>query len=311
MKLLKIKHVELLIGIAALTACEQAESPHVAQHCKSYTQIPDMIDLPGGDYIMGSDEAYREERPARSVTVGAFSILSHEVTNREYKAFVDATGYVTVAEQVPDPALHPDIPKDKLKAGSAMFVSPLESKTPGWWEFREGANWKHPEGKNVNTSLDMDSPVVHVAYPDALAYAKWRGGDLPTEAEWEYAARGGLEGQIYAWGNSFPEKGEPARANTWQGAFPLQDTATDGFKGLAPIACFESNGYGLYDMTGNVWEWVKDADAQANRGTIKGGSFLCAPNYCARYRPAAKQPQELDFSTNHIGFRIVTRGEGT
>ncbi len=255
---------------------------------------------------MGSNRAYPEERPVRTKAIPAFKILSHEVTNGEFKAFTQATGYITLAERAPDPALHPGISKDKLVAGSAVFVSPLESKSPGWWDFRVGANWQRPLGPQDSEAIDMDKPVVHIAYADALAYAVWRGGDLPTEAEWEYAARGGLNGQTYAWGEVPPGEGPP-RANTWQGAFPFQNKAEDGFKGLAPPACYPPNGYGLYDMTGNVWEWVKGADTGLNRGTIKGGSFLCAPNYCARYRPSARQPQELDFSTNHIGFRIVMR----
>ena len=302
-----VKISGLFFTCLCLTACGKSGPETFRAVCKPLADIPEYVSIPAGSFQMGSNEAYREERPVRTETVGAFKMLSHEVTNREYQAFVEATGYVTVAERAPDPALHPDIPKDQLVAGSAIFLSPLESRSPGWWEFRKGANWKYPEGPDGGI-FDPDKPVIHIAYPDALAYAKWRGGDLPLESEWEYAARGGLDGQTYAWGETPVNEGPP-RANTWQGAFPIQDIATDGNKGLARPACYPPNGYGLYDMTGNVWEWVKEADGARNAGTIKGGSFLCAPNYCARYRPAAKQPQELDFSTNHIGFRIVIREE--
>ena len=185
----------------------------------------------------------------------------------------------------------------------------LGENTAGRWRFIEGASWKAPDGPGSNILKTLDHPVNHIAYADALAYAKWAGGDLPSEAQWEYAARGGLDGAIYDWGDVEPDKQDLPRANTWQGIFPVINRASDGYLASAPVGCYEPNGYGLYDMTGNVWEWVKDSNPQANQGVIKGGSFLCADNYCRRYRPAARHPKELDFSTNHIGFRVVYPSE--
>lgn len=268
---------------------------------------PRRLSLSGGSFMMGSKKFYREEAPVREVFVDPFEIDAHEVTNRQFKAFVDATGYVTLAERPPDPALHPDIPADRLAPGSAVFVMGGDDRDAGIWEFREGANWREPLGPGSGLDGKMDRPVVHVAYEDALAYADWAGGDLPTEAEWEYAARGGLDGADYAWGDVEPDDMPAPPANTWQGIFPFINMGTDGYAGLAPVGCYAANGYGLYDMMGNVWEWVKDADPDRNQGLIKGGSYLCAENFCRRYRPAARYPQELDFSTNHIGFRVVYR----
>lgn len=259
--------------------------------------------IQGGEFEMGSNTAYPEEKPVRRETVGHFFMSKQEVSNAEFKAFVDSTGYETIAERTPDPALHADIPADQLTAGSAIFVPP-KTKAEYWWQFMSGANWRQPMGPGSNIAGKMDVPVVHIAYADAAAYAQWAKGRLPSETEWEYAARGGLKGATYSWGETPPQKGTP-RANTWQGIFPLVDKGEDGFMGAAPTGQYEPNGYGLYDMTGNVWEWVSDRNTERNIGLIKGGSFLCADNFCRRYRPAAKQPQELDFSTNHIGFRIV------
>jgi len=266
--------------------------------------------LPGGRFRMGSEDFYAEEGPVRDAEVGPFSIDAHEVTNRQFKAFVDATGYITVAERNPDPALHPDIPASQLVPGSAVFVLTVADQNGGFWRFEKGATWRAPKGPGSAIDALMNYPVVHVAYEDALAYARWAGGDLPTEAEWEFAARGGLDGAPYAWGNEKPDDAPSPRANTWQGIFPVINSAADGYAGAAPVGCYPPNAYGLYDMSGNVWEWVKDSAPDRNEGLIKGGSYLCAENYCQRYRPAARQPQELDFSTNHIGFRVVYRDAG-
>lgn len=266
--------------------------------------------IPAGTFKMGSEAFYPEEGPVREIELPAFRIDVHEVTNRQFSEFVNETGYITNAERKPDPALHPDIPVDQLVAGSAAFKLSFDSKVAGRWHFIPDANWRQPEGPGSSIEGLMDNPVVHIAYADALAYAKWAGGDLPTEAEWEYAARGGLESAQYSWGDVAPDNMPTPMANTWQGVFPLLNTAKDGFYGSSPVGCYELNGYKLADMTGNVWEWVKQddpANQAKNLGLVKGGSYLCAENYCQRYRPAARHPQELDFSTNHIGFRVVYR----
>ncbi|MEN0651758.1 MULTISPECIES: formylglycine-generating enzyme family protein [Hyphobacterium] len=266
------------------------------------SEAPAFIAIAGGRFIMGSERGYPEEAPEREVSVGAFALTTHEITNADFSRFVEATGYVTVAERAPDPALHTDIPREALVAGSAVFVPPTGAEY--WWQFVPGASWQAPEGPGSDISDRADHPVVHVAYDDVLAYANWVGGRLPTEAEWEFAARGGLEQAIYAWGDTPPHEGTP-RANTWQGLFPVINDADDGYIGSAPVGEFDANGYGLHDMTGNVWEWVAAPDRQSNMGLIKGGSFLCSDNFCRRFRPSANQPQELDFSTNHIGFRVA------
>lgn len=264
---------------------------------------------------MGSDSHYSEEGPSRNVTLPAFKIDPFEVTRARFKNFVDETGYVTTAERKPDPRLHPGIPADKLVAGSALFTMALGENTAGRWQFVPGASWRSPDGpkpdrpesdrQGSNITAEYNHPVNHVSYEDARTFAKWAGGDLPSEDQWEFAARGGLIGAAYEWGDTPPDQQDIPRANTWQGIFPVINKATDGYLASAPVGCYEANGFGLYDMTGNVWEWVKETDPEANQGVIKGGSFLCADNYCRRYRPAARHPQELDFSTNHIGFRVA------
>lgn len=266
------------------------------------------MSIPAGLARIGSNDAYPEEAPVRTVSVSALRMDAYEVTNRAFKAFVDATGYITVAERAPDPLLHPDLPQGALVAGSAVFDTKAMARSGSWWTFSAGANWRRPEGPGSSIEQRMSHPVVHIAYADALAYAAWKGGDLPTEAEWEYAARGGKVDAVYEWGDDAPDEG-PVRANTWQGAFPIENSARDGFKGSSPVGCFPPNGYGLHDMTGNAWEWVKDSGEGdgGNWGVIKGGSYLCAPNYCRRYRPSARQAQERDFSASHIGFRLVYR----
>ncbi len=296
----------LLAAGLAFAACS-AETTSAGRDCGGDGQATRSI--PGGVFAMGADDAYPEEGPVKRVEVAPFEIDAYEVTNARFAAFVEATGYVTVAERGPDPASHPDLRPEDIVPGSAVF-SPPTAANPGafWWRFVEGASWRAPEGPGSGIDGRMDHPVVHVAYEDARAFARWAGGDLPTEAEWEYAARGGLAGARYEWGDAPPEAG-PAKANTWQGFFPFEDTGGDGFQGAAPGGCFPPNGYGLYDMTGNVWEWTHGQydRGDANSGLVKGGSFLCSENFCQRYRPAARQPQERDFSTSHIGFRVVYR----
>lgn len=247
---------------------------------------------------MGEDARYPEEGPARSVTVRGFWIDSHEVTNSQFARFVRATGYRTLAERTPP--VQPDTPREMRVPGSAVFAVPDEAD-PRWWRWVVGAQWRHPSGPGESIHGHEREPVVQIAYEDAQAYARWAGKDLPSEAQWEYAARGG--------GPALPEPvaadGAPT-ANTYQGVFPVRNLATDGYVGRAPVGCFPPNGYGLYDMIGNVWEWTQSAEAPpSERRVIKGGSYLCAANYCARYRPAARQFQERGLGTDHIGLRLV------
>ncbi len=302
-----------------------------------------MIWVPGGDFRMGSDEHYPEEAPAHTVRVSGFWMETHPVTNVQFRRFVAGTGYVTVAERPLDPASYPDAVPELLVPGSLVFhksLGPVDLRDyRNWWAFVPGADWRHPQGPGSSISGKAQHPVVHVAHEDAAAYAAWAGKELPTEAEWERAARGGLDGAIYVWGDTFAPGGT-MMANTWQGQFPWQNTAEDGYEGTSPVGSFPVNGYGLHDMAGNVWEWTADwwlsrhSDAAAHpccapvnprggqleesydpttpavpipRKVIKGGSHLCAPNYCLRYRPAARSPQAVDSSTNHLGFRCILR----
>lgn len=292
-------------GVAALAASCSAPREQAARACLAH-DAPERVSVAAGAYRIGDPARYPEEGPPRDVATAGFEIATHEVTNAEFAAFVAATGYVTVAERDPDPADHPDIAPALLAPGSAVFGVQVGAGV--WWRFAPGANWRAPEGPGSSVRGRDPLPVVHVAYEDARAYADWAGGDLPSEDEWEIAARGGVEGAEFVWGDEFRPDGD-WRANTWQGPFPAIDTGADGYAGLAPVGCYEPNGFGLYDMTGNVWEWTSSAYAPSDeRGTIRGGSYLCAPNYCARFRPAARQPQERDFSASHIGFRLVWRG---
>jgi formylglycine-generating enzyme required for sulfatase activity len=289
-----------------------------------------MVFIPAGDFTMGSDHQRPEERFSRRVHLDGFWIDRTEVTNAQFTEFVAATGYVTLAERGIDPKTRPDLPKELTVPGSIVFVPP--TKTSGrmleWFQYVPGANWRHPEGPGSSIEGLHNHPVVHIAYEDALAYARWRGRSLPTEAQFEYASRGGTDGTDYAWGNEVTPDGKYL-ANTWQGIFPIINTGADGYIGRAPVGCFEPNGYGLFDMIGNVWEWTSDwfrpghdhdavsnptgpsvetiraGYAQSPAKVIKGGSHLCANNFCARYRPTARQPQEVDLSAGHIGFRTV------
>lgn len=254
-------------------------------------QHPGMVWVPPGTIDMGSD-IYPEET-CRTVTVEGFWIDRTEVTNAEFATFVRATNYVTVAER-------------KGTTGAAVFVMPSGnadlSTAASWWRYVEGASWRHPGGPDTSIEGRENFPVVAIAYEDAAAYAKWKGRRLPTEAEWEHAARAGAA--------TLPEREQPKEANTWQGVFPLINTSEDGFTGIAPVGCFKPNALGLYDMIGNVWEFTTDAFESATppAHVIKGGSFLCAPSYCLRYRPAARQPQEDGLGTSHVGFRTVLNG---
>jgi formylglycine-generating enzyme required for sulfatase activity len=302
-----------------------------------------MIRIPGGTFRMGSDKHYPEEAPVHRVTVDGFWLDRTPVTNRQFRDFVRATGHVTVAEKQPDPKDYPGALPQMLYKGSLVFTPPdhpVDLRLWGqWWTLLKGADWRHPYGPKSSINGLDNHPVVHVAYTDALAYARWASKDLPTEAEWEFAARGGLDGAEFAWGDEFTPDGRQM-ANTWQGAFPFQNKCEDGFERTSPITAFPPNGYGLHDMIGNVWEWTSDfyvpkhpadapkaccipknprgaredqsydpsqPDTRIPRRVLKGGSHLCAPNYCRRYRPAARHPQPVDTSTSHVGFRCIIR----
>jgi len=292
----------------------------------------DQVWIDGGKFIMGESAYYPEEEPIREVKVEGFWIDKYEVTNAQFARFVEETGYVTEAEKRPDPALYPGIPKQDLIPGSVVFFMPADLRRGGditqWWQFVPGANWREPYGPGSDIHGKEHHPVVHVSYSDARAYAQWVGRQLPTEAEWEYAARGGLEAQPYTWGTEL-KPADSWQANIWQGTFPLSNSGEDGYQGSAPAGCYPANRFGLHDMAGNVWEWVSDwyyprhdpVEQTLSRypkgfdprqpgipvRVIKGGSYLCAKNYCLRYRPAARQPQESTLSAAHIGFRTVLR----
>lgn len=305
----------------------------------------DMIAVPGGTFLMGSDGFYPEESPRRKVMVDPFLIDAIPVTNAQFAKFVSATGHVTVAEIAPHPKDYPGMAPEMAHAGSLVFHKtsgpvPLD-EVHRWWRFEFGADWRHPYGSDSSLAGLEDHPVVHVAWSDAQAYAEWAGKELPTEAEWEFAARGGLYDADYAWGDELAPGGAML-ANYWQGLFPFANQCLDGWERTSPVRTFPPNGYGLYDMIGNTWEWTADWYAEplvpkkrkpgtcctldnprgGNRATsfdpahptvrigrkvLKGGSHLCAENYCRRYRPAARHPEMIDSSTSHIGFRCVVR----
>ena len=309
-----------------------------------------MVWVPGGSFLMGSDDFYPEERPVHPERVDGFWMDAHPVTVAEFRRFVRDTGHVTVAETAPEAADFPDAEPAQLVPGSLVFTPPARPVSlddfRAWWAWVPGAQWRHPEGPGSTLNGLERHPVTHVAYPDAVAYATWVGKTLPTEVEWEFAARGGLEGATYAWGDEFAPRGR-MMANTWQGNFPLHNELLDGYERTSPVGKFPPNGYGLVDITGNVWEWTGQeySSSHAHAGTssaptptsdgpasccgpqrapdgaspggpqagapsprvVKGGSHLCAPNYCLRYRPAARQSQTVDTSTSHLGFRCVIR----
>lgn len=297
--------------------------------------------VPEGAFLMGSDRFYPEERPAHRVSVDGFWMDEHPVTVAEFGRFVAATGYVTLAEQAPDPADYPGADPALLVPGALVFTQPSGPVDlrdhRHWWSWVPGAQWRHPEGPDSDVEGRDDHPVTQVAYEDAAAYAAWAGKALPTEAEWERAARGGLEGAVFCWGDD-PAPGGRAMANTWQGRFPWENLARAEEARTSAVGRFPPNGYGLSDMAGNVWEWTTDfftphhepskaccaphnprvespehshepgaPGAHIPRRVIKGGSHLCAPSYCLRYRPAARQGEAVDTATSHIGFRCVVR----
>lgn len=288
--------------------------------------LTDLVEIPAGVFRMGSTSFYPEEAPIHSVAVQQFALERHPVTNAQYAAFVDATGYVTLAEQELDPALYGD-----AEPGALVFHptdGPVDLRDwRQWWRWIPGASWRHPFGPDSTFEDRLDHPVVQVAYPDAAAFARWAGRRLPTEAEWEYAARAGSV-STYAWGEE--EKPDGAlMANTWQGDFPYRNDGALGWAGTSPVGTFSPNAWGLLDMIGNVWEWTTTEFSAHHRleappkaccapagparpdisQTLKGGSHLCAPEYCHRYRPAARSPQSQDTATSHIGFRCATGGE--
>lgn len=256
------------------------------------------INIPAGNSLVGSNHDYSEERPERLVKIAAFDIDRTEITNAQFAKFVSETNYITSAEKMQ---------AGFNAAGAAVFVPP-DVRNPTWWRFVEGANWRHPEGPDSSIEGRENDPVVQVSHEDASAYAAWAGRALPSETQWEYAARARTDTR-YVWGEERAPKGIE-QANTWQGAFPINNTNVDGFFMRAPVGCFNPNPFGLYDMIGNVWEWTDTVYQESESEkvyTIKGGSFLCAENYCRRYRASARQPQEAGLPTNHIGFRTVSR----
>jgi sulfatase modifying factor 1 len=320
------------------------ESQRTAQ-----TQAPSgMRWIPGGTFRMGSEDFYAEESPVHEVNVDGFWMDPYTVTNSLFSRFVEATGYLTLAERDLNPADFPGAPPENLVPSSMVFKKtrgPVDLKNYfNWWAWVPGTSWRRPFGPHSSIKGIEQHPVVHVAYEDAEAYAMWAGKELPTEAEWERAARGGLGGKIFTWGNEYFPDGK-AMANSWQGEFPWENTLLDGFEGTSPVGMFPPNGYGLFDMAGNVWEWTSDwyvhrhADEIVKsccgpainpriaspeksydprqpqfhipRKVVKGGSYLCASNYCLRYRPAARQPQMIDTAMSHIGFRCINRAGKT
>jgi formylglycine-generating enzyme required for sulfatase activity len=304
---------------------------------------PDMVWIPGGTFRMGSDHHYPEEAPAHPAAVGGFWMDRTPVTNEQFARFVQATGYVTFAEIPPKAEDYPGALPEMLRSGSLLFKKPPGAVDLGnhynWWTFTFDADWRHPRGPKSDLKRKEQHPVTHVAFRDAEAYAGWAGKELPSEAEWEFAARGGLKDAEFAWGDEFTPGGRHM-ANTWQGEFPWENLQEDGYERTSPVGAFPPNGYGLIDVIGNVWEWTTDwyeprhvdepvhaccapvnprggreeasydpcdPKTRIPRKVIKGGSHLCAPNYCRRYRPAARYPEPVDTSTSHLGFRCIVR----
>lgn len=306
-------------------------------------RLENMVWIPGGTFMMGSNKHYREEAPSHIATVDGFWMDQHTVTNTQFKRFVDETDYITLCERAPDPLDYPGAKPELLVPASVVFQKASHAvdlrNHYNWWNYIPGANWRHPRGPGSSIEGLEQHPVVHVAYEDVVAYAMWASKELPTEAEWEFAARGGLEGAEFVWGDQFNPEGR-SLANTWQGEFPYENLLEDGFEWTAPVGSYPPNGYGLYEMAGNVWEWTTDwyqehsrirnsccgninprggdrdtsidprtPEVRIPRKVMKGGSYLCAPNYCQRYRPAARMAQPIDTSTCHLGFRLIVRTE--
>jgi formylglycine-generating enzyme len=309
-----------------------------------------MVWILGGEFSMGAQDppqmdmvgmqATKDSRPIHRVYVDGFFMDKTDVTNAQFAEFVKATGYITVAERTPRAEDFPGAPPENLVAGSVVFSPPSQAVSLDdhfqWWGYVKGANWRHPTGPKSSIQGKENYPVVQVAYEDAKAYAKWANKRLPTEAEWEFAARGGLAGKPYVWGEKFRPNGK-WMANTYQGHFPVKDTGSDGFIGLAPVAQFAPNGYGLYDMAGNVWQWTSDwyrpdyyeelakaggvarnpqgpnapfdpAEPSEKKKVHRGGSFLCTDQYCSRYMVGTRGKGEVSTGTNHLGFRCVSTG---
>jgi sulfatase modifying factor 1 len=302
-----------------------------------------MVWIVGGEFAMGSEDFYPDEGPIRRVSVAGFWIDLSQVTNAQFAAFVDEAGYVSEAEQAPDPLMYPGAPVENLVPGALVFRMPSGPVHLGdfrqWWAWTPGADWRHPTGPESSLEGLDNHPVVHVSHSDAAAYCRWANRVLPTEAEWEFAARGGLDGASFTWGDDDPQETKPL-ANTWQGRFPYENTELDGWTSTSPVGSFPPNGFGLFDMAGNVWEWTDDwytsdrgdgsspgccgpaeprggtregsfdprqAEIAIPRKVVKGGSHLCTPQYCYRYRPAARQPQMIDTAMSHLGFRTIKR----
>lgn len=349
----------IFTGAVTLISCNQGvksttntdslsvQEPAVAQiRFSGDTSTTGMVLVPGGTFLMGGDneQADKDEYPKHKVSVDSFYMDQHEVTNAQFQKFVDATGYVTTAEQKPDweqlkKQLPPNTPKpdeSQLVAASLVFTPPNHqvdlNNYSQWWSWVPGADWKHPEGPKSNINGKENYPVVHISWDDAIAYCKWAGKRLPTEAEWEYAARGGVQNKIYPWGDENIAIGK-SKANSWDGAFPHANNGKDGYEGLAPIKQFAPNGYGLYDMGGNVWEWCSDwyrndyyesvntssgiknpqgpADSYdpdepyTPKKVARGGSFLCNDSYCSGYRVARRMKSSKDSGLSNMGFRCV------
>ncbi len=292
----------------------------------------EMAWIPGGTFQMGNDE-FPDAQPIHSVKVAGFWMDEHEVTNAQFARFVEATGYVTIAERPLNPADYPGVPAAQLVPGSAVFTPPAQKVSLDnplqWWQYVKGASWRHPKGPQSTLKGHEAEPVIHVSYDDAVAYAKWTGKRLPTEAEWEFAARGGKEDQPYYWGSSLKPAGKWV-ANIYQGDFPQRNTTEDGFAGAAPVKSFPANAYGLYDMEGNVWEWCQDLyrpdyyrqltkdnpqgptdsydpdEPGAVKRVQRGGSFLCSDQYCIRYKAGSRGKGEVSSGSNNLGFRCVS-----
>jgi sulfatase modifying factor 1 len=345
----------VVAACAAAGACDRSESGTAEEPAGAAAPAaapPGMRFVPGGEFSMGTDDeaSFPNERPAHAVRVKPFFLDEHPVTNAEFRRFVEATGYTTTAERRVDwdelkRQLPPDTPRprdEELQPGALVFTPPDHAvdlrNLAGWWTWTAGANWRHPQGPASALDGKDDHPVVQVSWDDAVAYAKWAGKRLPTEAEWEFAARGGREGTRYAWGDEF-RPGGSFMANTFTGDFPHRDTAEDGYARTSPVGAFPPNGFGLLDMAGNVWNWCSDfyaddvhtfAKAQgvccdpagpeatrvaldpfAVQHVVKGGSFLCNPSYCESYRPSARRGTPYDTGSEHVGFRCAQDVSGT
>jgi sulfatase modifying factor 1 len=336
--------VLFMIGVSLAGCHPKPFAPAAPTACLASMPIPQpapatvgMVRLKAGDFPMGAKAMRTEEGPQRLTHVGAFWIDRTDVTNADFARFVKATGYVTLAERPLDPKAYPQLSGEQLKPSGIVFVGsdqPAGSDPGQWWRVVAGADWRHPQGPGSSIAGKDALPVVQIGWDDALAYARWLGRDLPTEAEWEYAAQGGRGATRFIWGDAPLDDRHP-QANVWQGVFPSYDSGGDGYKAQAsPVGCFPANGYGLYDMAGDVWQWTRDwyrpnldpsaakspsgpdaagafdpGDPGSRKHVIKGGSFLCSPNYCYRYRPAAREAGPTDTGENHIGFRTVLRAD--